>query len=232
MTLELMKDLGLECNHKNDDNIDMFSIPANQCFEGVEAEIDGDWSSAAVLLALGALCGEPELEITGIRGRFSQADSAIKGALLFAGFHLLGTDGGISISKKKPKSFNLDLTNCPDLFPTIAALAAFGKKPSKIKGVGRLTTKESNRGITIVEEFKKAGVTCTIEGDYLSVYPSKIKPCRINPRGDHRIAMAAAILGSAGAPIEIEDAECVAKSYPAFFDDLEAIGGIITSISD
>ena len=44
--------------------------------------------------------------------------------------------------------------------------------------------------------------------------------------------MAAAILGSAGAPIEIEDAECVAKSYPAFFDDLEAIGGIITSISD
>ena len=232
MTLELMKSLGLEYYHEHHDNLDMFSIPANQCFEGVEVEIDGDWSSAATLLALGALCGKPELEITGIRGKFSQADSAIKGALLFAGYQLLGTDGGISISKKKPKSFNLDLTNCPDLFPIIAALAAFAKKPSKIKGVRRLTTKESNRGIAIVEEFEKAGVTCTIEGDYLSVKPSKIKPCRINPRGDHRIAMAAAILGSAGAPIEIEDAECVAKSYPAFFDDLAEIGGIITSVSD
>ena len=59
---------------------------------------------------------------------------------------------------------------------------------------------------------------------------SKISPCRIDPRGDHRIAMAAAILGCAGATIEIIDADCVAKSYPAFFDDLAALGGQISSV--
>ena len=65
----------------------------------------------------------------------------------------------------------------------------------------------------------------------MKINPSKVKPCRINPHGDHRIVMAAAILGAAGAPIEIEDVECVAKSYPAFFDDLESIGCNISSVN-
>ena len=230
MTLEVLGCFGIIVDHKVEDNIDVFSIPANQCFEGKEIEVDGDWSSAATLLTLGALCGQPDLEVTGIRGGFTQADSAIKGALLFAGYHLLGTDGGISISKKKPSGFNLDLTDSPDLFPTLAALAAFGKKPSTLLGVNRLKNKESNRAKVIVEEFEKAGIDVMLDGDEMTINPSKVKSCRIDPRGDHRIAMAAAILGCAGAPIEIQNAQCVAKSYPSFFDDIESLGANISSV--
>ena len=230
MTLELMDCLGLGFSHEERDNEDIFKIPANQCFDGVEVEIDGDWSAAATLLTLGALCGQPDLEVTGIRGSFTQADAGIKGALLFAGYHLLGTDGGISVSKKKPKSFNLDLTNSPDLFPTLAALACFGKKPSKLKGIHRLKNKESDRAAVLQQEFAKAGIKISFEDDTMMINPAKITQCRIDPRGDHRIAMAAAILGCAGAPIEIINPECVAKSYPGFFDDLEALGGDISSV--
>ena len=67
--------------------------------------------------------------------------------------------------------------------------------------------------------------------DTLLVHPGKLQAGRIDPRGDHRMAMAASILGAAGAAVEILDAECVAKSYPAFFDDLEALGVAIQVVA-
>jgi 3-phosphoshikimate 1-carboxyvinyltransferase len=230
MTLETMDTFGLDYKHEEKEGIDVFHIPANQSGTGCELSIDGDWSAAAVLLILGGLCGRPELEVKGIRGDFTQADSGIKGALLFAGYHILGTEDGLSISKKKPRAFDLDLTNSPDLFPPLAALAAFGKKPSKLKGISRLKGKECDRAEVIQSEFAKAGVKVELKEDTMIITPSKAKACRIDPHGDHRIAMAAAILGCAGAPIEIENAECVAKSYPSFFDDIASIGANISVV--
>ena len=82
-----------------------------------------------------------------------------------------------------------------------------------------------------LSEFAKAGITIVRDKDDLIVHPGKTKACRINPHGDHRIVMAAAILGCAGgAEVEILNAECVAKSYPTFFDDLASIGGIIQEV--
>ena len=196
-----------------------------------EFKIDGDWSAAAPLLVLGALCATPDLEVQGIRGDFTQADSGIKGALLFAGYHILGTDDGLSIKKKRPRAFNLDLSNSPDLFPVLAALASFSNKPSRLSGANRLVGKESDRASVLISEFAKAGITIERDNDELIIHPGKTKPCRIDPHGDHRIVMAAAILGCAGsAEIEIINAECVAKSYPTFFDDLESIGGIVDKV--
>ena len=63
-----MDGLGLKYDHNEHEHKDIFKIPANQCFDGLEIEVDGDWSAAATLLTLGALCGQPELEVTGIRG--------------------------------------------------------------------------------------------------------------------------------------------------------------------
>lgn len=231
MTLEVMRNIGLELVHEENEDMDVFHIPANQFHYGINTTVDGDWSAGAVLLTLGALCGRPNLEVTGLRGKYTQSDSAIKGALLFAGYQLLGTDDGISISKKKPRGFSLDLTHSPDLFPPLAALATFSKKPCTLKGANRLISKESNRAEVILSEFSKAGVKVEVDGDIMKITPSKVKPCRINPHGDHRIVMAAAILGAAGAPIEIENVECVAKSYPAFFDDLESIGCNISLVN-
>ena len=231
MTLEVMRTFDLDYKHETSEGLDIFHIPSNQTAKGGEFNVDGDWSAAANLLVLGALCATPDLEVKGIRGDFTQADSGIKGALLFAGYHILGTDEGLSIKKKRPRAFNLDLTNSPDLFPVLAALASFSNKPSRLSGAHRLVGKESDRASVLISEFAKAGITIEHDNDDLIIHPGKTKPCRIDPHGDHRIVMAAAILGCAGdAEVEIINAECVAKSYPTFFDDLESIGGIIDKV--
>jgi 3-phosphoshikimate 1-carboxyvinyltransferase len=231
MTLEVMRTFDLDYKHETSESCDTFRIPSGQIARGGTFNIDGDWSAAATLLILGALCGKPDLEVTGIRGDFTQADTGIKGALLFAGYHILGTDEGLSIKKKRPRAFNLDLTNSPDLFPVLSALACFSNKPSRLGGAHRLLGKESDRASVLISEFAKAGIIIERENDELVIHPGKIKPCRIDPHGDHRIVMAAAILGCAGnSEVEILNADCVAKSYPAFFDDLTSIGGLVDKV--
>jgi 3-phosphoshikimate 1-carboxyvinyltransferase len=127
----------------------------------------------------------------------------------------------------------MDLTDCPDLFPPLAALAAFGQTASILKGIHRLTNKESNRAETIQSEWGQLGIRVELkpDEDVMVVHPGPIHGGRINSHGDHRLAMAGALFGAAGAPVEIVGAECVAKSYPAFFDDLEALGVSIHTVA-
>ena len=236
MTCAIMQDFGIDV-HVND-AFDAFEIPGKQTFKGFETTVDGDWSAAAFLLVAGMLAAETSIEIQGLNSLYPQADEAIRGALLFAGGALSGSDDGVQIAQRPVRAFNLDLTDSPDLFPPLAVLAAFSKKPSVLRGAHRLVHKESDRAQALITEFKKLGIAVEHDeaGDQLRIHPwnrtSASKPIRISSHGDHRMAMAAAVLAVAGVgAIEIEDAECVAKSYPAFFDDLEVLGARIEWVS-
>ena len=228
LTLEILEDFGIRI--ESNEALSHFNIPGGQQYQPIEAAIDGDWSGAAALAVAGMLCAEQSLEIDGLNSQYTQADEAIRGALLFAGGALSGTETGIQVAKRPVRAFSVDLTDTPDLFPVLCALASFGKKPSRLKGVHRLVHKESNRSAVLESEWAKFGVTieCDESTDTMTVHPTK-QPYQSNiviqTHGDHRIAMAATLMGLRGsAPITIQDAECVAKSYPEFFDDLEVLG--------
>lgn len=229
MTLEVLEDMGIHIEVVEEDpdaRTMLLRIPGNQRAQAMDMAVDGDWSAAAFLLALGALCAPHHLNVEGLHGTYTQADEAIKGALLFGGCRLAGTDEGVQVLAGKPKSFQVDLTDSPDLFPPLAALAAFGKKPSTLRGLHRLGNKESNRGLVIQSEWARVGIRVDLDeaNDTMTIHPGQPQPGRMSSHGDHRMAMAAALFGAAGAPVEIEGAEAVAKSHPAFFDDLEALG--------
>ena len=229
MTLEVLEDMGLDIELLEEDEDArtlLLRVPGSQRAQARDMAIDGDWSAAAFLLGLGALCAPHHLNVEGLHSTYTQADEAIKGALLFGGCRLAGTDEGVQVMAGKPKSFTADLTDSPDLFPPLAALAAFGKKPSTLKGLHRLGNKESNRGKVIQSEWAHVGIQVDLDesADTMTIHPGPVQPGRMSSHGDHRMAMAAALFGAAGAPVEIEGAEAVAKSYPAFFDDLEALG--------
>lgn len=229
MTLEILEDMGLNVEVLEDDpeeRVLVLRIPGRQRAQAIDMTVDGDWSAASFLLALGALCAPHHLNVEGLHSTYTQADEAIKGALLFGGCRLAGTEEGVQVLSGRPKSFQIDLTDCPDLFPPLAALAAFGKSPSVLRGLHRLGNKESNRGQVIQTEWAKVGIQVDLlhDEDSMVVHPGKIQAARLDAHGDHRMAMAAALFGAAGAPVEIVGAESVAKSYPAFFDDLEALG--------
>lgn len=129
-------------------------------------------------------------------------------------------ENSVEIHKNKLQAFEFDATHCPDLFPPLAALAANCKGISKVKGVKRLLHKESNRALSIQSELQKFGIHVELKNDEMWIDGGNISGGKIHSHNDHRIAMMAAVLAlNANAPVEIEEAEAIQKSYPAFFDD-------------
>lgn len=229
LTLEVMEAYGVEVMHQS---YERFMISGKQHYKPADIHCDGDWSSAASLLVAGALASRNGIEITGLDNLFTQADRLITGALLFAGAKVQHQQGSYRVQAPKLRGIQIDLSDAPDLFPVLAALATAGDRPSVFTGIERLIHKESNRASVIQSEFAKAGITVDLDAfaNTMTVHPGQVRPCEINPHNDHRIAMAAALLGLRGGPITILQADCVSKSYPHFFDDLEDLGAQIKRV--
>ena len=133
---------------------------------------------------------------------------------------------GIKMHKSAMKGFSFDANDCPDLFPPLVALAAYCKGNTRIKGVKRLTHKESNRAESLQKEFSKMGIRIEINGDEMIIEGAgKVRGATIHSHHDHRIAMAGAVaaLGADGETI-IKEAHAVRKSYPDFYEDLKSLG--------
>jgi 3-phosphoshikimate 1-carboxyvinyltransferase len=207
-----------------------FVFPKNrqQPFTGtVEYTVEGDWSGAAFLLVAGAIAGD--ISVTGLNLNSTQADRAVLAALQKANAVMDVQQGAINIKQSALTAFEFDATDCPDLFPPLVALAAYCTGNSIIKGVGRLAHKESNRGITLQQEFGKMGVTVMLKGDEMTIEGTgKVHGAAIDSNNDHRIAMAGAVaaLGANGA-VTITGAAAIKKSYPGFYNDLRLLGADI-----
>ena len=141
MTMEVLEDMGIEITilNEDEDNRSMaIHVPGNQRANAMDVAIDGDWSAAAFLLALGALCAPHHLNVEGLHSTYTQADEAVKGALLFGGCRLAGTDEGVQILAGKPKSFHVDLTDCPDLFPPTRGVGGICQKAEHLSRIASL----------------------------------------------------------------------------------------------
>jgi 3-phosphoshikimate 1-carboxyvinyltransferase len=189
-----------------------------------EISIEADWSSASCLLVAGAIAGE--VTIPNLYEQSRQADRAIISALQQAGADVRMTDNGVTVKRNQLLPFEVDATDCPDLFPALAALAAFCDGGSTIRGIHRLFDKESNRIESITEMLWRYEVNFSAEEDILYIEGRERVPyCYIDGYKDHRIVMAAAVcaLRAKGA-VTISHADAVNKSYPTFFEDLRSCG--------
>ncbi|MFN7013042.1 MAG: 3-phosphoshikimate 1-carboxyvinyltransferase [Bacteroidia bacterium] len=219
MTLDILRHFRINIQHRN---YQYFIIKGNQKVQSTNYIAEGDWSGAAFHLVAAAIAGNVELE--GLNKNSAQADKAILEALQNVGAKINWiSDTAIITEKEKLCAFDFDATHCPDLFPPLAALAANCNGISKIKGIHRLLHKESNRAISIQSELQKLGIKVELKNDEMWIYGGKISGGKIYSHNDHRIAMMGAVLAlNADAPIEIEAAEAIQKSYPDFFEDFIA----------
>lgn len=216
----------------------IFKIKGGQKFRPADIDLEGDWSAAANFLVAGSVFGKVEIE--GLDTTSLQADLSIMDILMDAGASLSQTGGerGTIIAQRAPlTAFEVDASNCPDLFPIVAVLAAFCQGTSRIAGTGRLSNKESDRAGAILQMLGQMGVNARVENDVLEVEgytlaqrllaakglsssnPGLLKGGKFTSHHDHRMAMALKVaeLG-ADSPVEIDDCQCVGKSFPSFFE--------------
>lgn len=197
-------------------------------WKGVELSVPGDWSGGAFLLIAGALCAEEGLLVDNLDESSPQADKAVLLALSSAGVRFTIEPNHIHVWQSEIQAFEFDATHCPDLFPPLAAMASFANGVSIIKGVSRLTHKESNRAKTLQQEFAKSGIRIVLRDDEMKIYPAATRRSNLQSHNDHRIAMAGALLGLAGAHTTIVHAEAVSKSFPGFFSLIQSAGARVT----
>jgi len=226
LTLQVMKHFGWNVENRNYEEFffdpKALKVPINRDYEGAYT-VEGDWSGAAFLLVAGAIAGE--ITVDGLDVNSTQADKAILTALKKAGAKISVDNNKISIMPVALKPFYFDATDCPDLFPPLVALAAYCNETSSIKGVTRLTHKESNRAISLQEEFKKMGVEIEVKGNYMLIIGNgKLNGAIVQSHHDHRIAMACAVAAlKANGETTIHNAEAINKSYPDFYDHLQKL---------
>ena len=222
MTIDTARIFGIEIMQKEGDYTEFF-IEGGQKYTPADISIEGDWSGASTILVAGAIAGE--VTVKNISTLSKQADTAIIRALERAGAGIIIAHDSITVSKRPLKAFTFDATNSPDLFPALAALAAAAEGVSTIIGTSRLSHKESDRAETLRQEYEKLGIEIDIsQEDVMTIRGGKIKPATVFSHGDHRIAMSLAVSAlRCDGEVVIEQAECVEKSYPTFFEDLESI---------
>ena len=222
LTLQVMNSFGLKTPiNKNyqefyfgNQSISQF---ANQ---SITYTVEGDWSGGAFLLVAGAIAGD--IVVQGLDVFSTQADKAILQALMQSGSLMSVEEKQISVRESSLKAFHFNATDCPDLFPPLVALASYCHGTTAIEGVHRLTHKESNRALTLQEEFGKMGVEIILQDDLMLIKGGgSIKGARVHSHHDHRIAMACAVAAlKADGETRIEEAEAVNKSYPGFWKDM------------
>lgn len=222
MTIDTAKRFGVEIMHHEGDYSE-FYIEGGQKYTPADLAIEGDWSGASTMLVAGAISGR--VTVKNLSTLSKQADTAICRALERAGAGIIIEGDSITVTKRRLRSFTFDATNSPDLFPALAALAAAAHGQSTIIGTQRLLHKESDRAETIRQEYEKLGIEVDIsEENVMKIRGGEIHPATVFSHNDHRIAMSLAVSAlRCKGDVIIENAECVEKSYPTFFEDLESI---------
>jgi len=190
-------------------------------------EVESDWSAAAMFLVAGAVAGE--VVIKGMDMRSRQSDAIIFDLLQQNNVDIVRDTEKDTITVRRsilcPFSFNI--TDAPDLFAPLFVLAAFSQGESVIEGIGRLRNKESDRAATFAEEFRKLGVESYVTGDQMTICGQENRQLRgacCSSHGDHRLGMALLVASLfADGPVEIDNTDCIAKSFPGFLENFEKI---------
>lgn len=191
-------------------------------------EIPGDFSSAVPLLAAAGVCGG-EIRLEGVTLTSSEADARAVPVLREMGLEVeAAPDGGGILARSRRGGLRpvaALASDFPDSVPALAALAAFAPGESRFDGVGHLRWKESDRLAALAEVLTRAGAETIAAETSLLVRGGAVAGdlARLPTFGDHRIAMAAAILAVGRGRLLIDDPDCVAKSYPRFFSDLDSL---------
>jgi 3-phosphoshikimate 1-carboxyvinyltransferase len=229
LTLEVLGKHGIETSVDHD--FLRLQIPANQRYLPCDHDVPGDFSSAAFLVAAAAITSS-RVTVNGLEYQTVQGDKKILDILDKMGASVTIGDNSVVVTGEPLVGVNIDAKDIPDLVPVCAVLACYAEGSSEIFNATRLRYKESDRLDSISTELQKMGADITVNEDGLTInggYP--LHGTTVDPHNDHRIAMACAVAAlGAKKETKIQNAECINKSYPQFFNDLRVLGANVVGI--
>ena len=202
--------------------LDKFAVK-RQSYVPAVYDVEGDWSSASYFLALGAMLGGVELD--NVNSSSWQGDRVMMELIRQMGAKVDVEGGSIMAGRTDLNGTRADLNDSIDLLPTMAVLASVAKGESVFTGIRRARAKESDRVSAVKEGLERMGIKVDVDDDSMTITGGEPAGAEIDSKGDHRIAMAFGVLGALAGGVVIDGAECVSKTYPAFWEDLKRIGG-------
>ena len=185
--------------------------------------VEGDYSSASYFFAIAAICGG-KVTVKNLTPNSVQGDRRFLDALQAMGCTV--TYGTQSVTVENSGVLNgieFDMATSPDTVQTLCMVAAVASTPTTITGISHLKFKESDRISSTAERLRLLGGDVQVSDDSITILSSPLHGGSIDPANDHRTAMSFAVLGCGIGGVTIQNAECVNKSFPGFWEQLSGV---------
>jgi 3-phosphoshikimate 1-carboxyvinyltransferase len=219
MTVDVLDQFGIKLKRQGYNGFDVYG---GQTYQAGEYTVEPDASQASYFWAAAAVTGA-KIKVKNIASASLQGDVRFVRVLEQMGCLIEEAGDGISVSGGPLAGIDVDMSDMPDLVPTLAVVAAFAKGRTIIRNVGHLRDKESDRLSAVKSELNKIGIAAAIEGDNLTISGGSPEAGEIETYDDHRMAMSFAVAGLCTPGIMIKNENCVAKSFPAFWEVFEKL---------
>jgi 3-phosphoshikimate 1-carboxyvinyltransferase len=223
MTLAVMKAFGITA--KADADYSKIEIPAMGHYRSCDYVIEPDASAASYFWAAAAVTGG-EVTVLGLNRESLQGDVKFVECLAQMGCEVNYSEDSITLVGKPMRGIDIDMNAISDTVQTLSVVALFAEGTTRIRNVGHIRHKETDRIAAVATELRKLGATVVEHPEGLDITPGTLRGAEIETYNDHRMAMSFAIVGLVQPGVQILNPSCTAKTYPQFFDDLERLARI------
>lgn len=219
MTVDIMKAFGVTLTQKGHT---LFEVPGGQTYQAGNYTVESDASNASYFWAAAAITGS-RVKVKGATAKSRQGDVGLVKVFEQMGCRVEYEPDGIAVTGGNLKAVHVDMGHMPDVVPTLAVVAAFADGTSVIKNVAHLRAKECDRLAAVSQELAKMGIKATASDDTLQITGGQPVGAEIETYDDHRIAMCFAVAGLKVPGIKIIDPDCVAKSFPNYWEIFDCL---------
>ncbi|MDA7977345.1 MAG: 3-phosphoshikimate 1-carboxyvinyltransferase [Pirellulales bacterium] len=217
MTTEVMRAFGVRVDRDGNE----FHLRP-QVYQGCRYAIEPDASAASYFFAAAAITGG-EITVQGLGEHNLQGDTRFVEVLSKMGCDVTYGERSITVRGGALRGVNVDMNAISDTVQTLAVVALFAERPTKIDNIGHIRHKETDRIAAVATEVRKLGGTVEEREDGLTITPGQLQAAAIDTYDDHRMAMSFALPGLRVPGVVINNPDCTHKTYPEFFVDLASI---------
>jgi 3-phosphoshikimate 1-carboxyvinyltransferase len=220
MTVRMMNAFGAAVAMNQDGHYHV--VP--QQYRPINYDIEPDASAASYFFAAAAITGG-EVTVRGLSQRSLQGDVRFVEVLEQMGCRVDWNDAAITVRGGPLRGVDVDMNAISDTAQTLAAVAPFAKGATRIRNIAHIRNKETDRIAAVATELRRLGILVEEAEEGLTIHPGPLQPATVQTYDDHRMAMSFALVGLKVPGIRIADPSCTAKTYPRFFEDLNALRG-------